>query len=115
VRWSKTDDSLVQLWRIEMLKRSTTSLSDVEQKGPNPAPLGDVFEDWRSTASNMDLWGMRDSLESQEYRPIAAMEHQRCLGRMPHPADQFGPMSRREFGSLPPFEPAVPGWPAQAS
>jgi hypothetical protein len=115
VRWSKTDDSLVQLWRVEMLKRSTTSLSDVEQNGPNPAPLGDVFEDWRITASNMGLWGLRNSPESQEYRPIAAMEHQRCLGLMPHPADQFGPISIREFGSPPPFELSVPGWPAQAS
>jgi hypothetical protein len=61
VRWSKTDDSLVQLWRVEMLKRSTTSLGDVEQNGPNPAPLGDVFEDWRITASNMGLWGLRNS------------------------------------------------------
>jgi hypothetical protein len=115
VRWSKDADSLVQLWRVEMRTASSTPLGATQQKGPNPAPLGDVFGDWRITASNMGLWGMRDSPESQEYRPIAALQHQRCLGLMPHPADQRASMSRREFGSPPPFEPAVPGWPAQAS
>jgi hypothetical protein len=116
VRWSNDDDSLVQLWRVEMRTGSSAPPGATQQpKGPNPAPLGDVFGDWRITASNMGLWGMRNSPESHEYRPIAALQHQRCLGLMPHPADQRASMSRREFGSPPPFEPAVPGWPAQAS
>jgi hypothetical protein len=115
VRWSKNDDSLIQLWRVEMRRPSPAPPSATEQKGPSPAPLGDVLEDWSITASNMGLWGMRNSPESREYRPIAATQHQQCLGAMPHPADQFGPMSRREFGSPPPFEQAVPGWAAQAS
>jgi hypothetical protein len=112
---SKNYFELVQIWRVELHTAGPTATNDGLQKGPNPAPIGDVFGNWKVTASDKGFWGMAGTPETREAAKVADEQHYRCLRSMPHSPADMVTMSRRQFDSPPPFEPAVPGWPAQAS
>jgi hypothetical protein len=59
----------VKVWRVDLAGPTPANTSAPPQKGPNPAPLDDVFGGWRITgASDKAAWGMDDA----EYRDFAA-------------------------------------------
>jgi hypothetical protein len=111
---SKNYYQLVRIWRVDLHAAQPTTIDGLH-KGPNPAPIGDVFGNWKITATDTGIWGMRGTDEAREAGDVANEQHSRCLQRMAHSPAEMLAMSRRQFDSPPPFEPAVPGWPAAAS
>lgn len=76
---SKNYYDLVRIWRVELHEAGPTTTDDGLQKGPNPAPLGDVFGNWKITASDKGFWGMPGSAEIREYEPVANELHASCV------------------------------------
>jgi hypothetical protein len=77
------------------------------QKGPLPAPVDDVFGDWRITGNELGLlptdW------------PTYPADIEACIAKAPDPVERreslmTGEHSRADFPTLPPF----PGWPSPA-
>lgn len=112
---SITKYSIVKVWRVDLAAPAPADTSEPPQKGPNPAPLDNVFGGWKITgASDQGAWGMNDA----EYRDFAATAKQlygQCVNHMPHSVEQQYTIERSVWGSPPSPEPAAPGWPAQAS
>lgn len=111
------DNAAIRVWRIEFTDRPTASDPNAPptvtapQKGPNPAPLGDVFGPWRITgASPNTSWGPRAELDPR-YQDL----RQQCLDRMPHEAAQRQAFYTSQLDTPPPAEPAVPGWPGNTA
>ncbi|KUI06043.1 hypothetical protein [Mycobacterium sp. IS-3022] len=118
------DDNAVKVWRVEFTDHPTPPDPDappivtVPQKGPNPAPLGDVFGPWHITGANpYTSWGptvgpdARHSGPDERYLRL----RQQCLERMPHDAAQRRAFYTSQLDSAPSAEPAVPGWPGNTA
>lgn len=103
--------STVRLWRVEFTDHPTPPQPDAPaapaapQRGPNPAPLGDVFGPWQITgAHDGGSWGHKTYDGWQERR-------QQCRDKMPHDAAQRQAIYASKLETPPVVEPAVPGWP----
>lgn len=110
--------STVKLWRVEFTDHPTPPQPDAPaapaapQKGPNPAPLDDVFGPWQITGTNdIGSWGPRGSgtYDGWEQR------RQQCRDKMPHNAAQRQAIYTSKPHTPPVPEPAVPGWPDNAA
>ncbi|WP_078327637.1 hypothetical protein [Mycobacteroides salmoniphilum] len=111
--YSKIDPPGVRVWRVEFTDKSTQATSLPEQRGPNPAPLGNVFGHWFITGANFDgYWGDRGRPETKGSDTTHRDLVQRCADRMPDDAEQRGKFYTGEHENLPPLEPAEPGWPS---
>ncbi|MBE5438696.1 hypothetical protein [Mycobacteroides abscessus] len=102
----------VKVWRIEFTGHLSTD-SVLQQKGPNPAPLDNVFGDWRITGADSDgYWGSWKQKSETDPRDAEVMDRlTRCGNLMPDNAQQRADYYTGERDTLPPVEPAVPGWP----
>ncbi|WP_142386981.1 hypothetical protein [Mycobacterium hubeiense] len=113
------DNAAIDVWRVEFTDRPTQSDPDAPpmvtapQKGPNPAPLGDVFGPWHITgASPNTSWGPTNGPgPDPRYQEL----RQRCLDRMPHDAAQRQAFYTSQFDTPPTAEPPVPGWPGNTA
>jgi len=116
-----TETNAVDVWRVEFTGQPSASdikappVVGVAQKGPNPAPLGDVFGPWRITgASETGYWGPLAHPESNSRDEANKQRHQQCFDRMPDDAAQRRALLTGIRDAPPPAEPAVPGWPQDA-
>ncbi|SIN21445.1 hypothetical protein [Mycobacteroides abscessus] len=103
----------IQVWRVELTDKSTRATSLSEQRGPNPAPLGNVFGSWFITgASPTGYWGSHPNPDTRPQND-AAYKHRReqCSALMPDNAEQRAKFYTGEHGDLPSLEPGEPGWP----
>ena len=107
----------VAAWRVEFsdvppVAGSPAAVTGV-QRGPNPAPLGDVFGPWQITGANPEgAWGPLDSLTGEMAREHMA-QVKLCVSRMPDSRDQIAALMSQRLDSAPSALPAVPGWPAE--
>lgn len=112
------DWNAVDVWRVEFTDHPTPPVPDSPpapagpQKGPNPAPLGDVFGAWQITgATYIGSWGPRGSGTYDGWQQRKRL----CLDRMPHDAAQRQAIYESKLKTPPVPEPAVPGWPDNAA
>lgn len=113
------DNAAINVWRVEFTDhpippdQHAPPMVTVPQKGPNPAPLGDVFGPWHITgASPNTSWGPTDGPgPDPRYREL----RQRCLDRMPHDAAQRQALYTSQLDTAPTAEPAAPGWPGNTA
>jgi len=108
----------VAAWRVEFsdvppVAGAPTAVTGV-QRGPNPAPLGDVFGPWQITgASPEGAWGLLGdpsvTAELEEHDARVKL----CVDRMPDSRDQIMALISQRLDSAPSALPAVPGWPAE--
>lgn len=101
----------VRVWRIEFTGHSPADL--VSQKGPNPAPLGNVFGGWQIAGADSDgYWGSWKQKSETDPRDAEVKDRlAQCGALMPDNEDQRLAYSTGEHDTPPPTEPAVPGWP----
>jgi hypothetical protein len=107
----------VFIWRVEV-RHGGELPKRAPQRGPNPAPADDVFGAVKITASSKARWGGFERAGSGGDRNasrVANQNHRRCLDRMPDSLHDMGLIAASTPTEPPAFEPAVPGWPAQAS
>lgn len=109
----------VNIWRVEV--HSEKALPNrPPQRGPNPAPVDDVFGAVKILASNKARWGGLEGQPAVDARSrdedrISEENHRRCLDRMPDSRRDMGILAASRPAEPPALEPAVPGWPARAS
>ncbi|MGV0812045.1 hypothetical protein ABQF34_08805 [Mycolicibacterium boenickei] len=108
---SDREISEIRLWRVEYTDDPTPPAPDAPamvttpQKGPNPAPLGDVFGPWQITgAHDGGSWG-HQTYDGWEQR------RQQCRDKMPDNAAQRQAIYASRPNTPPVPESAVPGWP----
>ncbi len=124
----KADNANMDVWRIEFSTEGPTTARAPKsptqpQRGPLPAPTGDVFGPWFVTGfQSVKSWVDSDhrdlapdsqeikTLES-EARGVEESMRQRCLDRYPASAAQRLRSASTALRSPPPVEPAEPGWP----
>jgi len=108
---SITKYSIMKVWRVDLAAPTPAGTSEPPQKGPNPAPLDNVFGGWKITgASDQGAWGMDDT----EYREFAATAKAAVRPMRQSHAPQRRtavPPLNAACGSPPSSEPAVPGCP----
>ncbi|EUA63049.1 hypothetical protein I542_3206 [Mycobacteroides abscessus 1948] len=104
----------VRVWRIEFSGQQPADT--VSQKGPNPAPLGNVFGSWFiNGADRFGYWGSwKKKSETDPRDPEVKDRLARCGNLMPDNEDQRLAYSTGEHDTPPATEPAVPGWPENA-
>ncbi|WP_051289168.1 hypothetical protein [Mycobacterium sp. URHD0025] len=112
---SPDEEPAIRLWRVEFTDHPNPPVPDAPaavttpQKGPNPAPLSDVFGPWQITGANsIGSWGPRRS--EHTYDGWKEREQQ-CRAKMPHDAAQRQAIYASKLDTPPGPEPAVPGWP----
>lgn len=112
---AKIEDATLNVWRIEFSKKTPTSGMQTPQKGPNPAPIGDVFGDWHiDGASTGNFWGPAGSSPSPQ-APDYLQRLQQCGNAMPDNAAVRAKLLTSVLDSPPKADPAVPGWPDSAA
>lgn len=110
----KMFDDSVKVWRVEFTDHATSAPMPLEpQRGPNPAPIGNVFSSWFITgADSTGYWGSHPNPETRPQNdPAHEQRLQQCADRMPDNAEQRTAYGTGEHTTLPPLEHAVPGWP----
>lgn len=107
----------LKVWRVEFTN-NTPPAPDVPatvtdaQRGPNPAPAGDVFGPWRITGASDDAWGTVINRESTaDERVDGARRIGQCSDRMPQWRTEREAIIDRVLDTPPNAEPASPGWP----
>ena len=106
--------SEIRVWRVEFTDHPVLPTPDAppavttSQKGPSPAPLGDIFGPWQITgAHNGGSWGPRGSATYDGWEE----RRKQCRDLMPHNAAQRQQIYSSTLNTPPIPEPAVPGWP----
>lgn len=106
------EESAVKLWRIELKINSDGVGSSQPQAGKNPAPINDVFGDWKITGASQDnYWGDLENTTHTPRDPGYVQRRQQCRDAMPQNVDERAQILMSVLDSPPPAEPAVPGWP----
>lgn len=119
--YHQLETSAMRVWRVEFTDHPTPpdpkapAAVTVPQKGPNPAPLGDVFGPWHITGASDGLWGPRNNgTEDYPSDPAVKQREQQCFDRMPDDAAARKAFLTSQRDTPPPAQPAVPGWPDNA-
>jgi len=107
----------MMVWRVEFT--DTPPAADAPapvndtQRGPNPAPVGDVFGPWRITGASDSNWGSPIDRESNADERIGgARRISQCGDLMPQWRTERADIIKRVLDTPPSAEPASPGWPA---
>jgi hypothetical protein len=106
----------MKVWRVEFTDTPPAAdapamVADV-QRGPNPAPAGDVFGPWRITGASDESWGSLINRESTaDERIDGARRISRCSDLMPQWRTERAAIVERVLDMPPAAEPASPGWP----
>lgn len=105
----------MKVWRVEFT--DTPPAADApamvtDQRGPNPAPAGDVFGPWRITAASDFAWGTDINREftSDEWIDGARRTSQ-CSDLLPQWRTERDANIGATLDTPPDPEPASPGWP----
>lgn len=99
-------------WRVELTGQSSEA---VQQEGANPAPLGNVFGDWRITGADfLGNWGSPERPDTTQRDYAVSERLTRCGNVMPGYTGQRAIDGGRR-DTPPPMEPAEPGWPDNAA
>lgn len=110
------EEGAVNLWRIEFKNADGGTGSTQSQEGKNPAPIGDVFGHWKITGASEDnYWGYVGKTTHTPRDPDYVQRLQQCRDTMPHSADERAKILTSLLDSPPQAEPAVPGWPENAT
>jgi hypothetical protein len=100
----------ILVWRVEFTDHPPDPTAPAAvtnaQKGPNPAPVDDVFDSWHISGASFRLWGDVGSPEEM------ATQQEKCNARIPHDYGQGQGFETGPRETPPPADPAVPGWPA---
>ena len=92
--------------------RGAPAMVTVAQRGPNPAPVGDVFGPWRITGASDDSWGTPITRESIPFgKPGGVDRISECSDRMPQWRTERDAIIESVLDTPPDAEPASPGWP----
>jgi hypothetical protein len=106
----------IKVWRVEFTDAppdpNAAAMVTVPQRGPNPAPVGDVFGPWRITGASDERWGTLITPEFTADETVdGARRTSQCGDRMPHDRAQREAIYTSKPDTPPAAEPAVPGWP----
>lgn len=117
-----SDFTNMAVWRIEFSDQDPRAAAPVPtspqtaQRGPEPAPRGDVFGPWFVTgAAEVGAWYDVESPGTpgvQEARAAESAMREECLARYPLNAEQRKAIATTPIDALPEVKPAAPGWPA---
>jgi hypothetical protein len=111
---SREGDAL-DVWRIEFSKKTADSDGRTLEKGPNPAPIGDVFGSWNiDGAAEGNFWGPVGESPRPD-APDYLQRRQQCSDAMPDNATARAKILMSVLDSPPQARPAVPGWPIAAA
>lgn len=107
----------VKVWRVELsdspAATDAPAVASAPQRGPNPAPVGDVFGPWRVTGGSDFNWGTPIVNESVPFSESAGVQRiSLCSDRMPQWRTERDAIMNRVLDTPPTAEPADPGWPA---
>lgn len=107
----------VHIWRVEVHHPGDLPRR-APQRGPNPAPVEDVFGAVKVFASDRASWGGLEGqpftdARSRDENRISEENHRRCLDRLPDSLHDMGVIAAQRPVDAPAVGPAVPGWPAQ--
>jgi len=115
-RTGLNDVNGMKVWRVEFT--DTPPVTDAPptmtaaQRGPNPAPAGDVFGPWRITGASDDKWGTQiNSQDTADERIDGARRISQCSDLMPQWRTERNDIIGRVLDTPPTAEPASPGWP----
>lgn len=106
----------MKVWRVEFTDSSPAAdapamVTDA-QRGPNPAPTGDVFGPWRITGASDENWGTLINRESTADEQVdGAQRLSQCSDLLPHWRTERAAIIERVLDTPPSAEPASPGWP----
>ena len=78
----------LKVWRVEFTDTppaaAAPAMVTAEQRGPNPAPIGDVFGPWHITGANDRSWGTPITRESIPFGEPGGVDRiSECSDRMP--------------------------------
>lgn len=105
----------MKVWRVEFT--DTPPAADApatvpDQRGPNPAPTGDVFGPWRITGASDIAWGTNMDLEyTADEQVDGAQRLSQCSDLLPHWRTERDANIKASLDTPPSAEPASPGWP----
>lgn len=102
----------IDVWTVELTDKDPPSVSQAApigpQVGPLPAPVDNVFGNWRITGRSSGLWGPLGAAED-----VATPEmRKQCADTMPDDAATREAMANGFHQKPPPHGDAIPGWPA---
>lgn len=107
----------IRVWHVEMAAPESPAAS-APQKGPNPAPMDDVFSPWRIRGAAPDSkWESAPGFGGSDYHETFAdfeRRRQQCSDRLPGARDARN-ADGRSIDTKPEMQPAVPGWPDNAA
>lgn len=110
------EESAVKLWRIELKKSSSGVASAQPQDGKSPAPIDDVFGDWKIIGASQDnYWGSLKNTTHTPRDPDYVQRRHQCRDSMPHNVDERAQILTSVLDTPPQAEPAVPGWPGSTA
>lgn len=105
----------MKVWRVEFTDTPPATGAPAmvtDQRGPNPAPGGDVFGPWRITGANDVRWGTLTNRESTADEWIdGAQRLSQCSDLLPHWRTERDANIEASLDTPPSAEPASPGWP----
>ncbi|CRZ15532.1 hypothetical protein BN2156_02394 [Mycolicibacterium neworleansense] len=108
----KREEAAVTLWRIEFKNGDAGDKTTQLQEGKSPAPIGDVFGNWKITgASQGNYWGSLKNTTHTPRDPDYVQRRQQCRDTMPHNVDERAQILMSVLDTPPQADPAVPGWP----
>ncbi len=106
----------IKVWRVEFT--DTPPAADApamvtgDQRGPNPAPVGDVFGPWRITGASDFAWGTDIKREFTADETVdGAQRSSQCSDLLPQWRTERDAIIKRVLDTPPDAEPASPGWP----
>ncbi len=106
----------MKVWRVEFT--DTPPAADAPamvtdpQRGPNPAPVGDVFGPWRITGASDYSWGTDINREFTADETVdGARRISQCSDLMPQWRTERDAIIKSVLDTPPSPEPASPGWP----
>ncbi|MCV7419792.1 hypothetical protein H7K45_04490 [Mycobacterium yunnanensis] len=116
------DFTNMAVWRIEFSDQDPRAAvpaplsPQTAQRGPEPAPRGDVFGPWFVIgAAEVGAWYDVDAPSPpviEEARAAETAMRDQCLAKYPLTTEQRKKISTTPIATLPEVKPAAPGWPS---
>lgn len=115
-RFGLSDIAGMKVWRVEFTDTppaaNAPATMTAAQRGPNPAPTGDVFGPWHITGASDNKWG---TLINPQYTADEDKDGpgriSQCSDLMPQWRTERDDIIKSVLDTPPSAEPASPGWP----
>jgi hypothetical protein len=106
----------IKVWRVEFTDTppvpTAPPMVTAPQKGPNPAPVNDVFGPWWISGASDFNWGTLITSESTAGETVDGPRRlSQCGNRVPDTRHGREAFMKSEVDTPPTAEPAEPGWP----